>query len=791
MRLGATPWALVLAVGMLPTPARAQTVLIRATDVSTAGPLQGVLVVLTDPAGAHVRSALTDPRGQFLFAGIAPGPYTVRAELIGFSTMVRTVTVADRETALVELKLESRAIELEGLSVEAEGRCSLRPEAGLRVAEVWDEIRKALEAARWTDEHGVYEYRTRRYLRDVEEQTGLVLNQESSRGRVYLSAPYESRPAHDLMENGFIQSPTDGSQGDLYFAPDASVLLSDIFLDSHCMRLRAGDGDEAGLVGLAFEPVRGRRIPDISGTLWVDPNSWQLSHLEYLYENTPPNVQTRGIGGEVTFQLLPDGTWIVPEWRIRMPLLALGRDFEGRETVYQYGYREQGAAVLTAREPGGDVVFSASTASLEGVVLEELTSEPVAGAVVSLVGTDYRVTTDAEGLFRLVGVVPGRYDVMLEHPAMQAHGYEPEPVGVVLAKADVASVMLTLPSPLTLQEATCPEQIDSRPHGSAILVGRVTDRESGMGLEGARVRIEWDDFWLFRVQLAIGEEAVVATTGPDGRYRACVVPGDALLRIRAQWEHHLTVEDTIRIPGGDPSMGYDITIRVGSETATTGTALATDVEGRFTDRHRSTASPDDVDNIDVEDENGSPGDVPILEVAKAESWRDDYTSQATDSHPEDASLKALNDLVVPQDERVIVGVEEGAAGEPAIEADTDFLTPGQGVSFAHCEVPDVDTAFQDLHGGQVDAQPGSEGRFLDDLRLHLGDAGSLDARQHRHAGQGCQPLGWGVQRSHLILSIPGRQTPSHPRTGSSRLQENTRDAARSVLYLHWTAIEKV
>ena len=566
MRLGARAWASALVVGMLPAPAWAQSVLLRVTDASTAQPLQGALVVLTDPAGAHAGSALTDPRGRFLFTDMAPGTYTARAELIGFSTEAQTVTVGARGIVLVELRLEIRAIELEGLSVEGKGRCRLRPEAGLRVAEVWDEVRKALEAARWTEEYGVYEYRTRRYSHDVEEETGLVAHQESRQKRVYLAVPYESRPAEDLLENGFVQSRTDGGEGDLYFAPDASVLLSDIFLDSHCMRLRAGDGDEAGLVGLTFEPVRGRRIPDIAGTLWIDPNSWQLSHLEYSYENVRRDVRTRGTGGEVVFQSLPNGTWIVPEWHIRMPLLAIGRDFQGRQTVYQYGYREEGGTVLSIREPGGDVIFGASTGALEGVVLEELTSEPVAGAIVSLAGTEERVTTDAEGRFRFTEVVPGRYGVTFEHAAMSAYGQKPDPVGVDLVKGDVASVILTLPSPFALEEATCREELGSRPDGSAILVGRVTERELEVGLEGARVTIEWDD-----LRLHVTGKGVVSTTGRDGRYVVCVVPDNTLLRVTAKWGPFTTMVDTTRVPVGEPGMGHDIVLGVVARTAMTGT----------------------------------------------------------------------------------------------------------------------------------------------------------------------------------------------------------------------------
>ncbi|MEJ2207189.1 MAG: carboxypeptidase-like regulatory domain-containing protein, partial [Gemmatimonadota bacterium] len=198
MRSGRSAWAWVLAAGMLPLPAQGQSVLVRTFDMDSRQPLQGALVTL-DSGDDVMRSVLTDVRGRFLFTDLAPGSYSVRIELIGYTSREQAVTVGPGEARTVELGLESHAIELEGLSVEGEERCTLRPEAGLRVAEVWDEVRKALEAALWTEEQGVYEYRTRRYSRDVEEQTGLVKNQQTRRGRVYLQAPYESLPAEDLI----------------------------------------------------------------------------------------------------------------------------------------------------------------------------------------------------------------------------------------------------------------------------------------------------------------------------------------------------------------------------------------------------------------------------------------------------------------------------------------------------------------------------------------------------------------------------------------------------------------
>ena len=46
----------------------------------------------------------------------------------------------------------------------------------------------------------------------------------------------------------------------IYWAPDAAVLLSDEFLDTHCFHVTRNERRAPGLIGLAFQPVRGRNL---------------------------------------------------------------------------------------------------------------------------------------------------------------------------------------------------------------------------------------------------------------------------------------------------------------------------------------------------------------------------------------------------------------------------------------------------------------------------------------------------------------------------------------------------
>ncbi|MFQ5536813.1 MAG: carboxypeptidase regulatory-like domain-containing protein [Gemmatimonadota bacterium] len=578
-----------------PSRISAQDLLVRVHDAVSGRPVQGVLVAVESGAGEQIASALTDARGLFLFAGLAPGSYAVRAEMIGYGSIFRddVTVVSDRATTL-ELPMEQVAIQLQGLSVEGEERCRIRPEEGEAVAQVWGEVRKALEAARWTEERGIYRYRVRRYSRDVEEKTGKVVRQASRRATLYLASPYASRPAEDLMENGFIQEPKDGKPGDLYFAPDAAVLLSDIFLDTHCMRLRAGQGENAGLLGLSFQPVRGRRVPDISGTLWLDPERWELVRLDFWYENIPTVADLHDVGGEVRFQRLPNGTWVIPEWKIRMPWLGAYVDVTGVRRVVQVGFREEGGTILRAQRPGGEVVLTAGTATVEGVILLEEGADPVAGARVALVGTADTVVTGSDGAFRFTELVPGRYEVAFSHPELDAWGYVPPPAPVEGEKGRVTSVQLTLPSTATLLALSCREEEGERPERSAVLVGRVTDSDTGEPVSGVQVLIEWEKTgfsarsdgrktgegaaagaemrWMYRVSSQ--GKGVVAMTDADGYYRACAVPRNTRVQLSARWGPFNAMADTLRISDEDPVRREDLVILMGEPTRVNGRVVA-------------------------------------------------------------------------------------------------------------------------------------------------------------------------------------------------------------------------
>ena len=91
-------------------------------------------------AGAHVLLAgtplrtTTDQRGEFVFVGLAPGPYRVRVLSIGFAALAAGVTVLPGTTVELTLALARVDLQLAGITVTASGSAQKVGESAVSVA---------------------------------------------------------------------------------------------------------------------------------------------------------------------------------------------------------------------------------------------------------------------------------------------------------------------------------------------------------------------------------------------------------------------------------------------------------------------------------------------------------------------------------------------------------------------------------------------------------------------------------------------------------------------------------
>ena len=531
---------LLLLAASIPAHADAQTVQGRLLDPDGVTGLASAMVVLEDRNGNEVERALSRNNGLFRLRAPAPGSYRLRAERIGYATThTDFFDVAAGETITQNIVAAVQAITLEGIEAGGERKCTVRPTEGLAVTRVWEEARKALSAAAWTQERGYYQYEMMNVNRRLGPEGRRILGEERSYNRGYMKAPYVSRPADSLVNSGFARITPRES---LYWAPDAEVLLSDPFLDTHCFNLRTDAEGAPGLIGLSFEPVPGRRLPDIGGTLWLDLSTSRLERLDFTYRNLnlPRTILTSGIGGTLEFEALPNGTWIVNSWRIRMPKAGMGTNrVSGGGTAILEEIVVQGGDVIRVHGNEGTVLEADHLGGgIAGVILDTLRAG-LPNARVFVEGTGIESFTDVDGKFQLVGLDPGVYSVTFDHPYLEPYAYTPEPFEVeVLADTDTpAQISFTAPTVARIIRGLCrdverpePASVGQEVSTDGILVGRVTD-SSGNPVPNASVRILSGLFDVGGPVLRMDRGGVIVSTNESGYYRACWMPVDSPLDV--------------------------------------------------------------------------------------------------------------------------------------------------------------------------------------------------------------------------------------------------------------------
>jgi Carboxypeptidase regulatory-like domain len=328
----------ILVLLLFAAPAAAQTV--RGTVVNDdARPVAGVLVVLTQPGASQTAAGgLTDAQGRFSLTAPAPGRYTLRAERVGHRPATLDVNLGAGETLEVRLAMAAQAFVLPAVEVNAQARCVVRPGAGLQAYELWQAAAVALRATAVAEERALLEYTVRTYRRELSRGRYRTRDDEPLR---VTGTPFHTLEPAELASRGYLRE--DGDEFILY-GPDAQALLSDEFLDGHCLYVET-EGGERGQIGLAFEPVAGRATVDIRGTLWLDERTGELRSVDYEYTGMRSDAPGARSGGRIVFARHPSGAWHVRQWYIRTAVRRAGPAAARTNIPTVPGMREAGGEV--------------------------------------------------------------------------------------------------------------------------------------------------------------------------------------------------------------------------------------------------------------------------------------------------------------------------------------------------------------------------------------------------------------------------------------------------------------
>lgn len=367
-----TPTLAVLVLALWTVNSHAQTVRGTIVDTTTGSPIDRAFIVLLDEAGTERGRVLTDAAGHFSLSAPAAGVYRLKSERIGIAAHTgEPFEVRAGETRDIELRVAPVIIRLDMIVVEGDAKkCRVQEEQGLETATVWEEARKALVNVAWNEVHRTLKFEINSFGRSFNADRRLVHESERTITRESV-APFRNPPPDQLQERGWVlednsvtrergQAYDDSS---VYYAPDASDFFSDPFLDNHCFKLkRDNDEEHRGLVGLEFEPVKGSKVTEVEGTLWLDEQSAELRWLEVGYTNLRSHTRERHARARVAFHQLPNGLWFVEEWSIWMPYVEIRvpeiAGMTRREEIL-WAFKQDGGKVLRVFAPDGKVLYEA------------------------------------------------------------------------------------------------------------------------------------------------------------------------------------------------------------------------------------------------------------------------------------------------------------------------------------------------------------------------------------------------------------------------------------------------
>ena len=183
--------------------------------------------------------------------------------------------------------------------------------------------------------------------------------------------------------------------------------------------------------------------------------------------------------------------------------------------------------------------------AVSGTAYDSLNRAPLAGALVTIVGTALTSRADSRGRFRFDSVPPGTHTFAAQHAALDTLGFSG-----ISARATVGGepglVTIALPSFPTLWRAACGDR--GVPKDSGFVYGNVRDATTGSAAPNATVRITWIDLGVTKTK-RVTETRWRGQSGTNeaGDFAICGIPAEVGLRIVAATDS--AVSGLIDLPG--------------------------------------------------------------------------------------------------------------------------------------------------------------------------------------------------------------------------------------------------
>jgi hypothetical protein len=254
--------------------------------------------VIALPAQAVER--FTDAQGRFVLPDVPAGRVLLRAKHLGYLPLDTTIVVTAGDTARVSLGLAHVPAQLPAVRTTATA-CDYPGSASVgtntQLASLFEQIKQNAERHRLLSRSYPFEYSVERMLWHWDpDSVGRVLETDTLRRSSDRAWRY--RPGHLMSE----QHNPPGKIGGRWITmvlPELGDFADDEFLHNHCFDYAGLDSlDGYRLVRIDFVPARTIRTPDISGSLFLDPATFQIRRTSMKLVNPPDQVKEL-ISGQV------------------------------------------------------------------------------------------------------------------------------------------------------------------------------------------------------------------------------------------------------------------------------------------------------------------------------------------------------------------------------------------------------------------------------------------------------------------------------------------------------------
>lgn len=550
----------LVAVSLLvAAPIAAQGVRGTLVEQASRQPIAGAVVFLVDATSGVVARDLTSESGAYRLPAPRPGIYRVRTLRIGFKPVVSDAfTLGEGPDKTLDLTVESIPVSLTAVRVVGQANCPARAGA-TQAYNAWNEVTTALNAALLSSRMRNASATVVSYDRWTEPGSDQVLRQGANVRSGLPGQPWRSIGADSLRRHGFVVKDADGWS--TFHAVDIDVLLSEYFLQDHCLQL----ADVArGEIAIGFTPARDRsRIAEIRGFVWLDATTLELKRLQFRYVNVEREYEEADAGGEIEFLKLRNGNWVVSRWQIRMPTAfreqrsGSYRGLNARSMVRATEVKTTGGDLLSVVQ-NGDTIWALPPRSFTGAVLDSASGRPVARARVFLAGTPYAVQADAAGRFTVDNLLPGGYTVLVQTPELDSLSalYR---TSVVFTPQMHDFAVRVAPS-TSIAEQWCPTlRGDQRSVSGAflgVLMGTITAHDTS-SVAAAEVVVSWNEFTINAGAVSQHPRTLTVTTDKDGVYRVCGVPTGTTLMLSTDFDGN-ALPTPVRIESVSRTRRYDI-----------------------------------------------------------------------------------------------------------------------------------------------------------------------------------------------------------------------------------------